>query len=226
MNQIIQSYNDFFWKQVNKYDLNNSNVLRKLIHSYQVANVCYTIACAEKWSEDDRNFCYLIGLLHDLGRFEQWEKYQTYDDAKSIDHGELSSNMLKKFDCQKDFFIDKNKAFVMSESIRFHTKSYEGNDAQIIKYNCVLKDADAYANVVSTASGMQQMTVSGDGYTQQILDSFYNQTLMPKISPKTKLDRCLMLTACCYYVKNLYLREQIRRLNYIDIIFHYVITLL
>ena len=65
----IQNYNTFFWNFVHKYDTSNSNILRKIIHSYSVAEKCYAIACAFNLNKEQREFCYLIGLLHDAGRF-------------------------------------------------------------------------------------------------------------------------------------------------------------
>ena len=85
MEQIIQSYNDLFWKMTKSYNLDDSNLLRKFIHSYDVAKNCYTLACIKNFNENQKYFCYLMGLFHDIGRFEQWKLYHTYDDTKSID---------------------------------------------------------------------------------------------------------------------------------------------
>lgn len=220
MEQVIQNYNNIFYEFVKSYDLNDSNLLRKAIHSYEVARNCFSIASREGMDVKERNLCYLMGLFHDIGRFKQWEVYKTYDDVKSIDHGELSSFILKELDCDKLFNITNEESYIIEEAIRYHTKPYIGNDEEIIKYNTILKNADAFANVISTANGMQQMTVDKDGgATNEILEKFKRQELLLGISPITKLDRCLMLTACCYYVKDSYLREEILKNRYVDIIF-------
>ena len=96
MEQVIQNYNNIFYEFVKSYDLNDSNLLRKAIHSYEVARNCFSIASREGMDVKERNLCYLMGLFHDIGRFKQWEVYKTYDDVKSIDHGELSSFILKE----------------------------------------------------------------------------------------------------------------------------------
>ena len=98
MKQVIQEYNVLFWNFVNKYDTNNTNILRKVIHSFQVADICFSIACQKGLDESKRNFCYLMGLFHDLGRFEQWKIYNTYDDNKSVDHGDLSACVLSSIE--------------------------------------------------------------------------------------------------------------------------------
>ena len=90
MKQVIQNYNNIFYSYVSSYDLNDSNLLRKMIHSYEVARNCFAMASRKGLSEKERNFCYLMGLFHDVGRFKQWQIYHTYDDVKSVDHGDLS----------------------------------------------------------------------------------------------------------------------------------------
>ena len=219
MEQVIQNYNSIFWSKIKKYDLNEPNLLRKAIHSFDVARNCFSIACNRKLNEKERNLCYLIGLFHDIGRFEQWVKYKTYDDNKSIDHGELSYNILGDMIDKKLLKLTKSECYILKESIRYHTKPYQGKDINIIKFNNILKDSDSFANVISTANGMQQMTVSKNGVTKEILDDFNNRKFLKFHSPKTKLDRCLMLTAGCYYIKDKYIRKMIVESNYIGIIY-------
>ena len=66
----IQNYNRIFWDIVSKYDVKNDNILRKIIHSYSVAEKCFTVASKLKLNKKQREFCYLLGLFHDIGRFE------------------------------------------------------------------------------------------------------------------------------------------------------------
>ncbi len=63
------------------------------------------------------------------------------------------------------------------------------------------------------------MTVEKDGYTQEFLNAFNNRKLLRVYSPKTKLDRCLILAASCYYIKNKQIRMDILESNYIDVIY-------
>ena len=219
MEQTIQNYNNIFWTLISKYDFKDNNLLRKAIHSFDVAKNCFDLACSERANTKERNLAYLIGLLHDIGRFEQWIKFHTYDDTKSIDHGDASADILKSLNCKKLFNLNSKEEIILVEAIRFHTKSYLGKNKSIIKFNNILKDADAFSNVVYTANGMQQMTVSENGVTPEILNDFLSNKCLKKYSPQTKLDRSLMLTACCYYIQNTHFRRYIISSNYIDIIY-------
>ena len=57
MTQIIQNYNNIFWKQIKNYDLNESNILRKVIHSFDVAKTCFEVACNKKLNIKKRWNC-------------------------------------------------------------------------------------------------------------------------------------------------------------------------
>jgi len=47
-------------------------------------------------NQKDLNLAKTIALLHDVGRFEQYERYRTFDDYKSEDHVHLSLNVLNQ----------------------------------------------------------------------------------------------------------------------------------
>ena len=52
--------------------------------------------------DDDTNLAWLIGMLHDIGRFEQLRNYGTFSDAESIDHAHYGVELLFE-----DGFIEK-----------------------------------------------------------------------------------------------------------------------
>ena len=103
-------------------------------------------------------------------------------------------------------------------AVKYHTKPYSGDNERIKLFNQIIMNADAYANVLNTANGAQRMTVNQDGYTPAILDAFINLKRLRDFSPKTKIDRALMLTACLYYVRYDFLRAQILQFNFFDVV--------
>ncbi len=215
MKDFVQNINHQFYDFVLKYDTTNDNIIRKIIHTTTVADMCFTIACELNLNENDRQLAYLGGILHDIGRFEQWKQYQTYNDNLSVDHGDLSYELCKKFDLSMLTATDRE---TIKLAVKYHTKPYQCNDERIKLFNQIIMNADAYANVLNTANGAQRMTVSQDGYTPEILDAFINLKRLRDYSPKTKVDRALMLTACLYYVRYDFLRAQILQFNFFDVV--------
>ena len=51
----------------------------KIIHTYGVVECSRKIAEGLKLSEEDCNLAQIIGLLHDIGRFEQLKCYDSFE---------------------------------------------------------------------------------------------------------------------------------------------------
>jgi len=83
-----------FDNHVYKYDMDDTKIKLKYYHSYRVMQLCREIAESEKLNEEDTYLATVIGLLHDYARFEQWDKYKTFSDINSIDHGDLGVQLL------------------------------------------------------------------------------------------------------------------------------------
>ena len=83
-----------FEKYLRNFDLENSKIRLKQEHTFGVVKAADYICSREGMGEEDRELALLIALLHDIGRFEQFTVYKTYNDLKSIDHGSLGVNIL------------------------------------------------------------------------------------------------------------------------------------
>ncbi len=215
MEQIIQSYNMIFWNFVKNYDLNNPNLMRKVIHSFTVAESCFSIASHLKFDKKTREFLYLIGLLHDLGRFEQWRLFQTYNDQLSVDHASLSSDLIDKMN-NKDLFITRAQKKFLREVIYYHNKPITLKNKEQNKYIEIIKNADSFCNIVTIANGAQQMTVNENGVTDEIYNNFVKGKSLYGLMPKTKLDRCLLLCNACNCLTFKFLIKEVVERNYID----------
>jgi len=82
--------------------MNNSDIKLKYNHSYRVMKLSEKYSKLLGYSENDIKLATIIGLFHDIGRFEQLRKYNTYNDKNSIDHAMLGSKILFE-----DHLIDK-----------------------------------------------------------------------------------------------------------------------
>lgn len=85
--KALQVFNEY----ISHYDSANVNIKLKIDHTYRVADICETIA-ASVGAETD--VAWLLGLLHDIGRFEQYTVYRTFIDRDSVDHAELGADIL------------------------------------------------------------------------------------------------------------------------------------
>ncbi|MBO7526749.1 MAG: HD domain-containing protein [Clostridia bacterium] len=218
MTGVIENYNVEFWSFVHRYDISNTNILRKVIHSFLVAENSFFLACNLKLSKKECEFAYLVGLFHDIGRFEQWKQYQTYNDKISVDHGLLGSQIIDALQLDGIDLCGESKQ-LLKDAVKYHTKNYEGEDKKTILYSGIVRDADKFSNLSTIANGAMPITQTEDGFTKEIVDDFKDLKPLFNYSPKTKLDRMLILTSMAYNIKNAWLREQVIQKHYLDIIY-------
>jgi len=64
-----------FIKYTNNYDLQNDNITRKIGHSIRVMEISESIAKDLDLTKEQIELATLIGLLHDIARFEQMKRY-------------------------------------------------------------------------------------------------------------------------------------------------------
>lgn len=74
-----------FEEYLSGYDRENDKVRLKIIHTYGVTEYSRQIAERLRLSEEDRELAQLIGLLHDIGRFEQLKRYDSFE-PDTMDH--------------------------------------------------------------------------------------------------------------------------------------------
>lgn len=92
----IEKAKKAFIKYTENYDLKVEAIERKQKHSLRVMELSTKIATELKLSQDKINLATLIGLLHDIARFEQYTQYKTYRDVDSFDHGDYGVKILNK----------------------------------------------------------------------------------------------------------------------------------
>lgn len=85
-----------FAEYVRNYDPSDEKIKLKIDHTYRVAGLCQRIAESLGLSEPDVDIAWFLGMLHDIGRFEQIRRFGTFNDAQSVDHAEFGADLLFK----------------------------------------------------------------------------------------------------------------------------------
>ena len=127
-----------------KYDMTDETINRKYYHTYRVMNIAGEIAKSINLDSEEINLAMIIGLLHDIARFEQYTQFKTFSDLKSFDHGDYGAEILKK-----DFFIRKfvegnQYDNIILKAVKNHNKFKieEGLTEKEILYSKIVRDAD------------------------------------------------------------------------------------
>lgn len=211
--------NKIFWDFVHEFDINNPNILKKIIHTFAVANHCFDAACSLNFNEEDRMFCYMMGMFHDLGRFEQWTKYQTYADEQSENHGIIGRRIFESRFTPKSLELTQERYDILANTIQYHIIEFPGDDKELWKFLNIIHSADAYDNLLNTSLGSQILDNFEDGYSEIMLTKFLNNEKVYKIPCKTKLDRLLKSLGNAYCLSIDYMRQDIISKNYFNVVY-------
>lgn len=96
------------------------HLILKIDHSNRVFNQASQIVEKEFSHYELIRSAKLGALFHDIGRFEQFSKYHTFADAKSVNHGLLGSKILKKLDLLSD--EKKDVQFLIQTAVALHNR--------------------------------------------------------------------------------------------------------
>lgn len=66
----LEKSKEEFLKYTENYDLENESIKRKQLHSLRVMRISKEIASGLNLNDDEKQIAILIGLLHDIARFE------------------------------------------------------------------------------------------------------------------------------------------------------------
>lgn len=145
--KMLDSYNYF----TRKYTLNNKEELLygninpyelKKEHTSDVIRHILKITKNVKLDANILNLAKCSALFHDLGRFEQFKKYNTFDDSKSEDHAVMSCKILSKNNILKGLNLTTKKALLTSISQHNKLKISSNLDACNKFFVKLLRDAD------------------------------------------------------------------------------------
>jgi len=73
-------------------------IILKREHSLRVLENATAIVENEPLDRDTAHLCLLSALYHDIGRFQQFATYRTFNDRESTNHGRLGVLTLREFD--------------------------------------------------------------------------------------------------------------------------------
>lgn len=198
----IKKSKDEFMKYTNNYDIENENIDRKIYHSLRVMEISKKIATNMGLENEKIELATLIGLLHDIGRFEQFKIYQTYSDSESIDHGDLGADILKQNNFIRNFIKEAKYDGIILKSVQNHNKYKIADDLnKEEKLFCkIVRDADKI-DILYEAIEIFWKNGREEIQNDLISDKVYNEFLSKKPIKKDKnmkkngIDKLVLMLA-------------------------------
>ena len=123
-------------------ELVNANIRLKDEHSRRTCEEMLYLADELGLSASQKQRAEAISLLHDIGRFEQFVKYRTYHDPRSVNHCLLGVEVLRRTKVL-DELQDEERQLV-ERAIEYHglMELPAGLDGECLLLSKLLRDAD------------------------------------------------------------------------------------
>lgn len=188
-----------FDKYAKKYDLEEENLNMKYYHTYRVMDLCEEIAKKLNLNEEEIKLAALIGLLHDIARFEQYTKYKTFSDLNSIDHGDFGVEILENENFIRDFIEENKYDNIIKKAIKNHNKYKieDGLTEEELLYSKIIKDADKldifYVVLeVFSKNDKQKQEIENGAISDDVMEQIKQERLVQRKTNATSMDGYLV----------------------------------
>ncbi len=216
---------DEFFRYTEQFKKNlKIDIKRK--HSLRVMKNCEKLAIYLGLNNEEIELAKLIGLLHDIGRFEQINKYNTFLDRNSVNHAELGIQILFEDNKIRDFIQTNQYDNLIRTSILNHNYREISNDIRddkILLYCKIIRDADkidifpvVINDGIENAVVFDIDDISKENLTCEIMKDCLNHKSCRKEYMKTNIDCIVVWISYIYNLNFNYSLKIIKDNNYID----------
>lgn len=214
-----------FDQYVSAYNADDPKIRLKINHSFRVAGIAERIAGAVKGADTD--FAWAVGLLHDIGRFEQVKRYNTFVDAESVDHAQFGADLLFHDGLLQNLCpsLPEHQQHLMELAIRYHSayRIPSGLTPEEKMYCDIIRDADKVDIFrVLTETPFNQIydvpmeALRTSAVSEEVKDCFRNRTAVLREKRKTPIDKLVGHICLTFELVYPVSREIAREQGYVD----------
>ena len=234
---ICVSNEEIFKNYVNKFGINDENILRKYNHSLNVMKNAKIIATSLNLSSKDVDLVSFIALVHDIGRFKQWKLYKSFK-LENFDHAKFGVDILYEDKIIDSFNVNREFDSVIKAAIFNHNKEKITNckNGFEILVSKIIRDADKLDLLRMLGAKELIMNEDGSKVTNVISNNFFNCKLINYKDRRTLSDKILSKFAFVFdlnfkksfeiLAKNNYVEKFYNNLEYKNIYNEYYIFLI
>ena len=214
-----------FLKYTEKFDFEKEGIKRKHLHSLRVMEESKKVAKALKLNKEEIELAELIGLLHDIGRFEQYNRENEQCNEMLLDHANLGVEILVKDDYIKKYIDDKYYIPIILKAIKNHNKLEIEDDLneEELLYAKIIRDADKldifYEGVeIYWNTKKEKENIENSKISSKIEEQLKNEKQVKKLGNEKNdtVDSLLMLLSYIYDINFRETLEIIDKENYVN----------
>ena len=191
---------EIFMRYVHGFDVSCKSIYRKINHSLRVSKICKKIAISLNLNDELIELAAFIGLVHDIGRFTQWENYHTYNDLKSVDHAMIGIKILFDNNLIKKFIVENKYYDIILNAIKCHNEYILdcGLDENSLIMSKMLRDADKIDILYMIANGEIKIEKPSLDITQEVISEFLQKKCINNKYLNTESDKILLRFALVF----------------------------
>lgn len=190
-----------FEEYIKNYDIKNEKIKLKVDHIKRVSKIAKQIATNLNLSREDIELAELIGLLHDIGRFEQVKRYNTFWDQRSVSHGVLGVEVLFEDNRIRNFIVSDKYDKIIKTAILNHNVARVdmkfSNEKEEL-HSKIIRDADKidifYEGVVMFWKG-NESAVEESTISPEVFEQIQNNIQVKRGTRQTPVDNVLSVLA-------------------------------
>ena len=197
--------NDAFDKYVGTFDLDDKDIQLKYNHSYRVADLSKKYAKLLHFSDEEVLLAETIGLLHDIGRFEQIKKYNSYDDSNNMNHADYGALLLFEKGLIKYFWKNEKDYELIRFAIENHNKLTIPiiDDERIMKFAKLIRDVDKL-DIIYIYAFLDDVkfNVSDESISKSVLDDIKSHRVVERINRNNVNNEIALSFAYAFDINN------------------------
>ena len=185
-----------FESYLNGYDRENDRIKLKIIHTYGVVKQAEELAGRMHLSAEDTDLARLIALLHDIGRFEQLKRYDSFEPG-TMDHAAYGVKVLFDEGMIRRFLPDDKWDSIIYTAIAHHSdyELPEISDPQTLLHAKLIRDEDKLDNCrvklvdsTSTFINVSEEELGTQNITQKVYETVFKNKCILSADRVTQMD--------------------------------------
>ncbi len=228
-NELL-SFHSWFHSHVKSYysedNYIQANIRLKEEHTHRVCKNILVIGKDLKLNENQLRLAETIALFHDIGRFEQFKRYRTFNDRFSENHAKLSVKILKQTKLLAE--VSGKEQTIIYKSIEYHNVyKLPADGSDWLFYAELLRDADKLDILFVVTDYYEKRDFSQNpaielelpnksGYSSQIIDDIMSCRCADNSHMHTLNDMKILQLSWIFSINFLPTYRYIQEYGYID----------
>ena len=217
-----------FKEYIKNFDINDGCISLKIRHTLEVIKKSEYIAIGLGLDKENIELAKIIGLLHDIGRFEQLKEFNDYDDSK-MDHALFGTKILFDDNLIRKFIKTNKYDDIIIKAINNHNKfKIEDGLNEIQLLHCkIIRDSDKLDNFrVKKEDKFEDMfpkvynreTINYENISPKVYKDFMEHKCIKLEDRKTIIDYWVCIIAFIFDLNFDISLKYVKENNYIDIL--------